>query len=728
MDIERGYRQGSEFIGGVLTLYITHKKANGEYQKLLDHLLGVAELAKQFAAPFDAGEHAYRTGLLHDVGKYSPAAQRRQNDPEHTSLVDHSTAGAQVAQNLYHDTSAAAAIAGHHGGLLNCGSRACEDGTLMGRLQKKLDGPLDSSAWKTEVFPQQQMYMPSWLHSLSKKKGLYSLSVYIRMLFSCLVDADYLDTEAFMSDGKTERAVSLPLSALMERLQQHVQPWLDSASSALNMKRNELLRRCMKGDELSKGLYTMTIPTGGGKTVASLAFALSHAIQHGLTRIIYVVPYTSIIEQNAQCFREIVGEEAVLEHHSNINFDDTDEKSMRLAAENWDAPIIVTTAVQFFESLYSNQTSRCRKLHNISNSVIIFDEAQMLPVPYLRPCVNMIAELVERYGSTAVLCTATQPALDGLIANYAPELACKEITENTGELYTFFRRTQFCCEGVFSEEALVENLLRSQQVLCIVNSRKRANELYQMLGQQGRFHLSTLMTPEHRSRTLKKIKERLNKGLVCRVISTSLIEAGVDLDFPTVWREEAGLDSVLQAAGRCNREGKRPLEESLVHVFRFGERPPKMFMQNITALNKVLDRFEDIATPEAIAYYFRQLLFMVGEDALDTNGIVDKCTRLAFRDVKESFRIIDDETIPVYIPTVNNAHLLQALRDQTISRYGLRELGRDVVNVYSQHFEMLRGYMYCSKDDSFGILQDADWYDEECGLLLEPSTGMKWFP
>jgi len=557
---------------------------------------------------------------------------------------------------------------------------------------------------------------------------MYSLSVYIRMLFSCLVDADYLDTEAFMAGGKTERAASFPLPVLMERLQQYVQPWHCAASSALNQKRNELLQRCLKGDEMPKGLYTMTIPTGGGKTVSSLAFALSHAIRHGMSRIIYVVPYTSIIKQNAQRFREIVGEESVLEHHSNHDFDDADGKSMRLATENWDAPIVVTTAVQFFESMYSNQTSRCRKLHNVTNSVIVFDEAQMLPVPYLRPCVNMIAELVEHYGSTSILCTATQPALDGLIANYAPELSCKEITENTGELYAFFRRTQFCCEGVLSEEMLIENLHRSQQVLCIVNSRRAANKLYWMLEREGCFHLSTHMTPEHRSRTVEKIKERLKNGSVCRVISTSLIEAGVDLDFPSVWREEAGLDSVLQAAGRCNREGKRPLEESLVHVFRFGERPPVMFAQNIIALNKVLDKFEDIATPEAIAYYFRQLLFMVGEDALDTNGIVEKSTRLAFKDVKESFRMIDDETIPVYIPNERNALLLQALRDRTISRKDLRKLGRDVVNVYAKHFELLREYMYCPKDEHFGILQVADRYDKECGLLLEPATEMKWFP
>lgn len=706
--------------------YITHKRDEGEYQLLLDHLLGVSKLAGKFAAPFGAEEHASQTGLLHDIGKYSMAAQARQRDPEHVARVDHSTAGAQAALALFRDVYAASVIAGHHGGLLNVGSKAAEDGTLTGRMKKELTKEHDPSAWKTEVPLSAQASPPAWLNTVPKHLRRFSEAFYIRMLFSCLVDADYLDTEFFMNDGQVERPSPQVLSALLEKLQAYVAPWLKAGSSELNRKRSEILRECLKGNESPKGLYTLTIPTGGGKTVSSLAFALTHAIAHGLSRVIYVIPYTSIIEQNAQVFREILGDEAVLEHHSNVDLDDEHER-MRLAAENWDAPVVVTTAVQFFESLYSCKTSRCRKLHNMTNAVIIFDEAQMMPVPYLRPCVNAIAELVQHYGSTAVLCTATQPALGGVIADCSPLLSCKEIVGDTEKMYDFFRRVQFEREGIMQEDALAEQLNCVRQVLCIVNSRKKAHALYQLIEPEGRFHLSTLMTPEHRSQTLGKIRERLSQGLPCRVISTSLIEAGVDLDFPTVWREENGLDSVLQAAGRCNREGKRPLQESIVHIFRFEEKPPQMFAQNIHALNKVLEKYEDIASPEAIAFYFQQLLFVLGPTALDANDIIAQNCRLAFRDVDADFRIIDQQTIPVYIPTEENHRLLQELRDQMISRSGLRRLGRSAVNVYRQHFDALRPCMECPMGERFGILLDMHQYDRECGLLLEPRTGEMWF-
>lgn len=707
--------------------YITHKRDDGEYQLLLDHLSGVSKRAGQFAASFGAEEHAVRTGLLHDIGKYSSAAQARQNDPEHVARVDHSTAGAQVAIAMFRDLYAASVIAGHHGGLMNTGSKAGEEGTLTGRLKKELTKENDPSAWKTEVAFSGQALPPAWLSSVPQHLRMFSSAFYTRMLFSCLVDADYLDTELFMNNGQVERSSPCSLPDLFEKLQTYVAPWLEGSSSELNRKRSEILRKCLRGNELSRGLYTLTIPTGGGKTVSSLAFALTHAIAHGLSRIIYVIPYTSIIEQNAQVFRKILGNEAVLEHHSNVDLDDDEHDDMRLAAENWDAPVVVTTAVQFFESLYACKTSRCRKLHNIANAVIIFDEAQMMPVPYLRPCVNAITELVQHYGSTAVLCTATQPALGGVIAKCSPSLECKEIVEDTEHMYAFFRRVQFTREGIMHDDALVERLNSTQQVLCIVNSRKKAHELYKQLEPDGRFHLSTLMTPTHRSQTIERIRERLTQCLPCRVISTSLIEAGVDLDFPTVWREENGLDSVLQAAGRCNREGKRTLQDSVVHVFRFDEKPPMMFARNIYAFNKVLEKYEDISCPEAITYYFQQLLFVLGDDALDVNGIIPLSDRLAFRDMDAKFHIIDQQTIPIYIPTAENTQLLQELRERTISRSGLRKLGRSVVNVYQQHFEALRPCLECPRDEHFGILLDMHQYDEECGLLLEPKTGEMWF-
>jgi len=409
--------------------YITHKRSDGEYQLLSAHLTGVSTMSAQFASDFDAMEHAARTGLLHDIGKYSPAAQRRQRDPEHTAKVDHSTAGAKVAFQM-RDPVAAFAVAGHHGGLPDPGSKSSPDGSmLIPRLQKVLAGDMDASAWQQEINVEMGELLPVWLKRVVQNRG-FANAMYTRMLFSCLVDADYLDTESFMQYGEVERGSGESMAELLERLRAYVDPWLSRSSQGINRIRSILLDRCMQGDLRDKGLYTLTIPTGGGKTISSLAFALSHAVKHGQSRVIYVVPYTSIIEQNAQVFREILGAQSVLEHHANVDVDDEESKH-RLATENWDAPVVVTTAVQFFESLFAARTSRCRKLHNIANSVVIFDEAQMLPVPYLKPCVNAIAELVQHYGVTAVLCTATQPALDELIKRYAPELVPMEICPGT---------------------------------------------------------------------------------------------------------------------------------------------------------------------------------------------------------------------------------------------------------------------------------------------------------
>ena len=707
--------------------YVTHKREDGCCQALKDHITGVAGRAAAFARPFGAGEHARRAGLLHDIGKYSAAAQARQRDPEHTAPVDHSTAGTQEALRI-NDLPTAFAVAGHHGGLPDRGSRgSIEDATLMARAAKPLTGEMDASAWRKEIELPTGSLLPAWLHAVPPANRGFAAAAYTRMLFSCLVDADYLDTEEFMTGGEVHRGNETTPAELLERLRRYVAPWLDNASGALNQRRTEILRRCLRGGEDARGLYTLTIPTGGGKTISSLAFALSHAVRHGLRRVIYVVPYTSIIEQKAQVFRGIVGEENVLEHHANVESEENG--ALRLATENWDAPVIVTTAVQFFESLFAARPSRCRKLHSIASSVVIFDEAQMLPLPFLRPCVDAIAELVQHAGVTAVLCTATQPSLGRLFRAYAPGLPCTEIAPDVDASYPLFRRVRFEMEGVLEEETVAARQAAELQTLCIVNSRKRAQRIFHLLPEEGRFHLSTLMTPEHRSRILASIRSRLAAGQPCRVVSTSLVEAGVDLDFPTVWREEAGLDSVLQAAGRCNREGRRPVMQSVVHVFRFDQKPPRMFAQSIAALRRVIDQHEDIASVQAIRAYFDQLMFLCGDAFLDERGILEKSSRLAFREIEEAFRMIDSPTIPVYIPSHDNQAWLAALRSGEISRSMLRRLGRSAVNVYPQHFRLLReaGVLECPAGDICGILIDPWQYDADCGLALEPECGELWF-
>ena len=402
------------------------------------------------------------------------------------------------------------------------------------------------------------------------------------MLFSCLVDADYQDTQNFMEGPPPRGGYSTP-AALLEKLQQYIQPWWD-ARTELNRKRCEILQTCLDaGPACPDGPYTLTVPTGGGKTVASLAFALTHAAARGKDRVIYVIPYTSIIDQTAEVFQKILGPENVVEHHAGVETSvpegDADPALYRkaLATENWDAPVIVTTAVQFFESLYGSRPARCRKLHNIANSVVVFDEAQTLPVPHLRPCVAAIGQLVQYYGVTAVLCTATQPALQPLFAELAPGLALRELRPDTAGMESVFRRTTLAMAGELSEEALTAQLNAAPQALCVVNRRATAQKLYAALAEEGRYCLTTLLCPADRKRLLREIRARLQAGLPCRVVSTSLIEAGVDVDFPAVWREEAGLDSILQAAGRCNREGRRAADSSPVTVFRLqGQRVPAM--------------------------------------------------------------------------------------------------------------------------------------------------------
>ena len=394
------------------------------------------------------------------------------------------------------------------------------------------------------------------------------------MIYSCLVDADFLDTEYFMKNGATDRDAGDTLKELYQRLYKHVGAWLlNDNLETVNGRRSEILRHCIASGKEEPGMFRLTVPTGGGKTLASLAFALNHAIEHGMERVIYVIPYTSIIEQNAKVFRDILGDKNVLENHYNVDYESSEEfRPMQLATENWDKPVIVTTNVQFFESLFSNKSSKCRKLHRIANSVIIFDEAQMLPTDYLVPCLAMMEELVQNYRSSLVLCTATQPALDRL---FRKEWNIRELCPRKEEQFQFFTRTNFQTIGEISEDELVQRLMKEEQTLCIVNTKARAQSLYEKLKENGKehvYHLSTSMYPKHRMRVLREIRERLKleegeRRKPCILIATSLVEAGVDLDFHSVYRQLAGIDSMIQAAGRCNLEGKQKAEDSKVYIF-----------------------------------------------------------------------------------------------------------------------------------------------------------------
>ncbi len=709
--------------------YLAHLTEDGRTQTILEHLKGTASLCSAFAAAFDAEAQGQLAGMAHDIGKYSAAFQRRlHGGPK----VDHASAGAfecLKAQQL----AAAFAISGHHGGLPDGGGRgdAAGTGTFWGRINRASQGRLeDYHAWQSE-FSLPHANTPAFAGT--RLEGMF----FTRMLFSCLVDADYTDTGAFMDNSPYLPASSSSMEELWRRLETYVSGWFPP-KGALNMQRCAILEQCMSaGAQYGPGLFTLTVPTGGGKTVASLSFALAQAKARRMKRIVYVIPYTSIIEQTAQVFREILGDENVLEFHFGVQFDQQEDDAsspetapLTRSVETWDVPVIVTTAVQFFESLYACQPSKCRKLHNLAQSVLIFDEAQMLPLPYLRPCVWAIAQLVRHYGASAVLCTATQPALDPIFQEFAPEIPIREICPMAEAHWESFRRVSFQQAGTLSWMDLAARLQQQEQVLCVVNTRRAAREVFHQLSGSGNFHLSTLMYPAHRKRILDEIRRRLRDGLPCRVVSTSLIEAGVDVDFPAVYRELSGLDSILQAAGRCNREGKRPPEDSIVTIFQGEDPPPRLFETSIGAGKIVLDHCQDVSSRAAIHTYFSTLLDLKGAEAQDAHHILPlmESEFFPFRTVAERFHLIESPTTTVYLPLEEGAGLVELLRSGQYSRTLYRRLGQYGVSVYPQHLAALEqaGALEHLEDGSV-VLRDIGLYTQTTGLTLEPSGGNALF-
>lgn len=701
--------------------FLAHIAEDGRTQTVSEHLHGTAELAMGYAAEFDAAEQGYLAGLVHDIGKYSEAFQRRLQGGE---IVDHATAGAQVCQKLGQPFAAFCA-AGHHTGLLDMGSKVDREdaGTMRGRLKKQVE---DYSAFSKEI------NLPDASFPAYCGKDSLTDSFFIRMLFSAMKDADCIDTENFERGEK--RPENPPLEELHKMFREYISGWFPG-NNALNRQRCKILSACISaGEKLLAGIYTLTVPTGGGKTAASMGFALEQAKVLGKKRIIYVIPYTSIIEQTADFYRGIFGSENVLEHHANVQCvlpGESLEAAERRAkkAENWDAPIIVTTAVQFFESLFSNKTSKCRKLHNIANSVIIFDEAQMMPTGYLYPCVYAITELVKNYHATAVLCTATQPALDRIVEQFWPNQQIEEICPPELINCDVFTRTVIRGPVPMSWDAVCGEMNAKRQVLCIVNTRRNAGMVYSRLEGEGCFHLSTRMCAQHRRAILKEIRERLKKGEVCRVVSTSLIEAGVDVDFPAVFREEAGLDSVIQAAGRCNREGRRTPENSIVTVFRAEEKIPPMFRIPIGAAREATAHHEEMDTPEAIACYFSSLYDLKG-DALDKKNILNQLGsgRFPFETVAAEFHLIEEDTQTVLIPWKEGESLIARFRNGDRSRQMYRRLSGYGVNLYTQQFDALyRAGDLEMLEENLYMLKTPELYTEETGLRLDTDAGKPLF-
>ena len=709
--------------------YIGHLKGE-RTQLLIEHLKGTAELCESFAAKFGKEQWGYCCGLLHDIGKYSSEFQKRIRG-ESNAAVDHSAAGAQICMKrdgLYSFISYC--IAGHHSGLPDYGNYRDTGSvsSLAGRMKKKI---CDYSAYKKEVRIPNLDTMPVG----ADENGCndFALSTFIRMLYSCLVDADFLDTEAFMKNGETGRDSGESIEILLDKLKKYTEKWLYNTDiNTVNGRRTEILKNCYEMGKREKGLFRLTVPTGGGKTIASLVFALQHAMKHHMDRVIYVIPYTSIIEQNAKIFRTILGTENVLENHCNVDYEASEElKPMQLAAENWDKPVIVTTNVQFFESLFANKSSKCRKIHNITNSVIIFDEAQMLPTNYLKPCVAMIEELVRHYGVSAVLCTATQPALQSF---FGQDVKAEELCPRMEEQFKFFKRTTLKNIGKIEEDELVEKLSGEHLALCIVNTRKRAQILYSRLQGEGVYHLSTCMYPIHRKRILDEVRERLENNKRCILISTSLVEAGVDLDFRSVYRQLTGVDSIVQAAGRCNREGRNAAEESFVSIFQFEERDYVPGQQNqLDAAEELIKKDADFFALESINEYFQNLYYLKG-NSLDEKKILEQFENrnYNFAKVGKEFQLIENNTMTVFVHGDSDADkIMQQIKERGFTKAGMRKAGQYCVNVYEEQLKSLydagKARLVSEDMPDFYELTDQEQYNEEFGLSLEVEKGAACF-
>ena len=706
--------------------YLAHIEGK-RIQSIRDHSYGTAEKAENFARNFGMADWGYFCGMIHDIGKYSlPFQEKIKNDSN--KKVDHSTAGAKVCfekGGMY--SFMGYCIAGHHSGLPDYGSSSDIGNapTLEGRKRKQIE---DCSAYKNEIQIPEIKTIP--FDPRKTPDPDFSLSVFIRMLYSCLVDADFLDTEDFMKNGETKREAGEKPEVLLKKLEDHVAEWLMNKDiDTVNGRRTEILRNCFECGQMKKGIFQLTVPTGGGKTIASLAFALQHAVKNHMDRVIYVIPYTSIIEQNAEVFREILGQQNVLENHYNVDYESAEElKPMQLASENWDKPVVVTTNVQFFESLFANKSSKCRKLHNIANSVIIFDEAQMLPTDYLKPCVAMMEELVSNFHSSIVLCTATQPALSPF---FRRKIQIIELCPRVEEQFRFFERVIFKNIGTVSEEELIEKLEQEYQALCIVNTKKRAQKIYQTMKGEGVFHLSTTMYPKHRRRVLEKVRRLLENGDKCILISTSLVEAGVDLDFHSVYRQLAGVDSMIQAAGRCNREGKRDVKESFAYIFQFEEKEnvPGQQLQ-IDVSKMMVSEDADISSLCGIERYFEALYHFRGE-SLDKKKILEefKNKRYNFATAAQNFKLIEENTLTVFISIEEEAEeLLQQMKYQGYTKAGMRKAGQYCVQLYENDIEKLQGagmLRPVSEDiEDFFELVDKKQYTEEMGLDLNVEAGI----
>lgn len=727
-----------------MAYFIAHKREDGAEQSVFEHLKGTAGLAREFGEAFGAGELAEQAGLYHDVGKYSEEFQAYIRG-KFAGRVDHSTAGAQL---LYEKSSAngllGICVAGHHTGLLDFGEEGDwkDQPTFEARMKRHVP---DYQTYRNELLPPKaDPVIPPRLDFAED----FEIVAFCRMLFSCLVDADFLDTERFMQqEGRAHDWDDI--SVLAERFFHTLEgKGFLSPKGELNIKRTQILKRAMAAGQTKEGgIFSLTVPTGGGKTITATAFALEKCKALDLRRIIYVIPYTAIIEQTADVLRGLLnapdGVDNVLEHHSAANYDDdesaTEEErkrleQLKLATENWDAPVVVTTNVQFFESLFAARTSKCRKLHNIAKSLIIFDEAQMFPIKFLDIFLRMIAELSQNYGATCLLMSATQPPWQVEFAKINSHIS--EMMEDVGGLHEFFRRVTYEKCGLMSPEELAERMRGENQAVLIALTKKGAARIYEALGEgDGNFYLSTNLCPAHRRRVIAQIKARLKENMPCRVVSTSVISVGVDLDFPVGYVEQAGLDSIIQAAGRVNREGRLSKDGAKVYVFKLpkeSENSRDLFLKQERAAAEVVEKLAaDLSSPENVQRYFKMLYEAKDTDKKD---VMHSIETMSFREVAEKVKLIEEDTVNIFVPFLPEncsaeeadkvAEIVYKLNHDVRTRSLLRQAAPYMVSVRKSDYDNLLAVgAVKSLDSELAILVEPSRYDSVQGLLLAQKGG-----
>lgn len=711
--------------------YIGHTSDDGRKQLLLDHLNGTSKLCRENANEFWA-DIAEFVGQIHDIGKYTSGFQKRINGAENIR-VEHAICGAKEvakAPPKSYVPMIEYCVAGHHSGLPDGGTKVDgeEDPTLHGRMKRKTG---DYSAYENEVkleYPKDNLRE---LFDVSNQREIIErYSFFTRYLFSCLTDADFIDTERFVTPN-TDRGIDGDFQKAYEKVCEKLNSF--KIETKLQESRSIIQEQVYKSVESNANVYTLNMPTGSGKTLCSIRAALKTAIENKKKRIIYVIPYVSIIEQTAKVFEDIFGDVLpVLQHHSNYDFDDdknedeneiTSEKLKR-SCENWDAKLIVTTNIQFFESLYHYKGRRLRKLHNLADSVIIFDEIHMLPIDYIQPCLRAIGYVTKYLNSTAILMSATMPNYDKFMERYMAGVKIENAVKDTS-LFNVFDKCRYEYIGKCELASLAEKAQEYDNALIIVNKRKTARELYDICS-GNKYHLSTYMTPLHRSEIIAKIKEDIKNGINTTVISTSLIEAGVDLDFKAVFREIAGIDNILQSGGRCNREGKMDMGDVFVFETDGGNYQTKKKSDIIIRANitrNLFEEFENISTDKCIKEYYGRLL-NYKEKKIEENTITSimgndlRIDGIPFRTYAESFNFIDNQVIGIVIPCDENRGLIKELKDGKLSVK--RNLQRYSASVNKDEFkELFQIGIIETLDCGVCILANTDYYKSDVGLTLE---------